>query len=475
MSSIIRQFHSLDTRSIVDLYQQVRARTMEIVAPLEIEDYVIQTADFMSPPRWHIGHTSWFFETVLQAHKPGYRVYSGDFLFYFNSYYEGFGARIERPKRGTRSRPTVKETVAYRNHVDEQMPSFLDSLDEQRNGEIVLSLVRLGLEHEMQHQELLVYDIKHLLCDQFGAPLKPAPRPSLKVEGMAEIEGGLFWLGYGKPRGSAVENGDQSGDNRGPQRGCRAGVVVAPHSKEFAFDNEKPAHQVFLEDFAIDRAPVSNGEFLEFIREGGYQDFRWWFSEGWEAVNREGWRAPLYWELHDLEWMIRDFSGLQRAEDRESEPVCHVSYFEASAFAKWAGKRLPNEGEWEKAACYDAQRTVRNAFPWGGGDPESANSNLFENGLWSTAPIGAFPNGANSYGCQQMIGDVWEWTTSDYVPYPGFKSEFDEYNDKWFVNQKVLRGGSFATPQLHIRSTYRNFFHAHERWMTSGFRCARDL
>jgi len=457
MASTVRDISRQDTVSIADLYRQVRARTMAIVAPLEIEDYVIQTAEFMSPPRWHIGHTSWFFETVLQAHQSGYRVYSEDFLFYFNSYYEGFGERIERPKRGTKSRPTVKETVAYRNHIDEQILALLERPEALPAPKTVLSLVRLGLEHEMQHQELLVYDIKHLLCDQFDAPIKPLPKPASNIKGMAEIEGGLFWLGYG------IENADKPAHSKEAQ------------SYEFAFDNEKPSHQVFLQDFAIDKAPVSNGDFLEFIDDGGYQNFRWWFSEGWEAVNREQWRAPLYWEQHDGEWMIRDFSGLHSAKIKSDEPVCHVSYFEASAFAKWAGKRLPTEAEWEKAACYDARRNVRSAFPWGDTDPNSGNTNLFENGLWSVAPIGAFPEGANAYGCQQMIGDVWEWTTSDYVPYPGFKSEFDEYNDKWFVNQKVLRGGSFATPQLHIRATYRNFFHAHERWMTSGFRLATDL
>lgn len=430
---------------------------MQIVAPLEIEDYVIQTADFMSPPRWHIGHTSWFFETVLRAYKHDYRVYSEDFLFYFNSYYEGFGERIERPKRGTKSRPTVKETVDYRNHIDEQVLSLLPSLHTSANCETVLSLIRLGLEHEMQHQELLVYDIKHLLCDQFDAPMNAQPKPLIEVDGMAEIEGGLFWLGFGQSGTNVSHSGE-------PQQ-----------SSGFAFDNEKPSHQVFLHDFAIDKAPVSNGDFLEFISDGGYENFRWWFSEGWETVNREQWRAPLYWEFHDGEWMIRDFSGLNTAASRKDDPVSHVSYFEASAFAKWAGKRLPTESEWEKAACYDAKRKVRNAFPWGDADPNSGNTNLFENGFWSVAPIGAFPEGANAHGCQQMIGDVWEWTTSDYVPYPGFKSEFDEYNDKWFVNQKVLRGGSFATPQLHIRATYRNFFHAHERWMISGFRCARDI
>jgi ergothioneine biosynthesis protein EgtB len=449
MASTIREISRQDTVSIAELYKSVRARTMQIVAPLEIEDYVIQTAEFMSPPRWHIGHTSWFFETVLQAHKPGYRVYSEDFLFYFNSYYEGFGERIARPKRGTKSRPTVKETIAYRSHIDDRVLALLQSPENLPNAPTVLSLVRLGLEHEMQHQELLVYDIKHLLCDQVDVLMKPLPPPLTHVEGMAEIEGGLFWLGYDRP-----------GANR---------------SYDFSFDNEKPAHQVFLRDYALDKALVSNGDFLDFINDGGYQNFGWWFSEGWEAVNREQWRAPLYWELHDGEWMIRDFAGLHSAASRKDEPVSHVSYFEASAFAKWAGKRLPTEAEWEKAACYDPRRNARTAFPWGDSDPTSGNSNLLENGFWSVAPIGAFPEGANAYGCQQMIGEVWEWTTSDYVPYPGFKSEFDEYNDKWFVNQKVLRGGSFATPQLHIRATYRNFFHAHERWMTSGFRCAKDL
>ena len=438
-----RELSQKNAPSIIDLYKNVRSRTMEIVAPLEIEDYVIQTAEFMSPPRWHIGHTSWFFETVLQAHNPGYRVYSEDFLFYFNSYYEGFGPRIERPKRGTKSRPTVRETVAYRNHIDEQMLKFLATLEADSN---VYSLVRLGLEHEMQHQELLVYDIKHLLCDQFEAPVKPLPEAVDKVEGMAEIDGGLFELGYAES------------------------AARSTHSKEFAFDNEKPAHQVYLQDFAIDKALVSNGDYLEFIRDGGYENFRWWFSEGWEAVNREHWRAPLYWELRDGEWMIRDFTGLHPVATKLDQPVSHMSYFEASAFAKWQGKRLPTEAEWEKAATYS-----RGHFPWGNESPDVSKANLFENGHWSVAPIGAFPQGATANGCHQMIGDVWQWTTSDYVPYPGFKSEFDEYNDKWFVNQKVLRGGSFATPQLHIRSTYRNFFHAHERWMISGFRCAKDM
>jgi len=446
----------MDTAAAMALFQQVRAQTMRIVAPLETEDYVIQTAEFMSPPRWHIGHTSWFFETLLQSYKPGYQVYAEDFLFYFNSYYEGFGARIERPKRGTRSRPTVRETIAYRNRIDEQMLEFLDALKFHPEAGRILKLVRLGLEHEMQHQELLVYDIKHLLCDLYKAQIKPAPNVAEQVKGMAEIEGGLFRLGF-----STVDG--------------KGGVPLRPASSGFAFDNEKPAHQVFLQNFAIDRTLVSNGEYLEFIRDNGYQDYRWWFSEGWEVVNREQWHAPLYWEVHDGRWMIRDFSGLHRAESKADEPVSHVSYFEASAFAKWAGKRLPTEMEWEKAASLSVAGNEKQAFPWGDEPVDTAKANLFENSHWGVTPAGAFPAGKTVAGCRQMIGDVWEWTSSDYVPYPGFKSEFDEYNDKWFVNQKVLRGGSFATPQLHIRSTYRNFFHTNERWMISGFRCAKDL
>ncbi|HEY8462038.1 MAG TPA: ergothioneine biosynthesis protein EgtB [Blastocatellia bacterium] len=427
----------------IELFNRVRAQTMRIVAPLEIEDYVVQTAEFMSPPRWHIGHTSWFFETLLQTCSPGYRVYDREYLFYFNSYYEGFGERIGKSLRGTRSRPTVKETIRYRNHIDRAMVGFLESAGARADCERILSLTRIGLEHEMQHQELLVYDIKHLLCDLYETQKTIAPSASETVTGMVEIEGGLFELGY--------------------------------EGNDFAWDNEKPQHTVFLQDFAIDRAPVSNGDFLEFINSGGYEDYRWWLSEGWDAVNRERWRSPLYWEQVDGQWMIRDFHGLHKVEEKANEPVSHVSYFEAAAYARWAGKRLPTEAEWEKAACFDPKKRAKQRFPWGDAPPDATKANLFDRRIWGVAPIGSTPQGRSAYGCHQMIGDVWEWTTSDYVPYPGFKSEFDEYNDKWFVGQKTLRGGSFATPQIHIRSTYRNFFHPPERWMVSGFRCAKTL
>src|SRR2546430_14470181 len=251
MASPIQQSSTPQTRTIADLYQFVRARTLEIVAPLEIEDYVIQTAEFMSPPRWHIGHTSWFFETVLEKFQPRYRTYSNGFLFYFNSYYEGFGARIERPKGGTRSRPTVAETKKYRAHIDEQMSRFIEDVSSRDDAESIFKIVRLGLEHEMQHQELLVYDIKHLLCDQFDAPMKSAPPSIANVSGMVEIKGGLFELGY---------------EERGSSPTVREGL------NNFAWDNEKPAHKVWLEDFSIDRALVSNGDYLEFVDDGGYKD-----------------------------------------------------------------------------------------------------------------------------------------------------------------------------------------------------------
>ncbi|MBO0798610.1 MAG: SUMF1/EgtB/PvdO family nonheme iron enzyme, partial [Blastocatellia bacterium] len=291
--------------AITELFEQVRAYTMQIVAPLEIEDYVIQTAEFMSPPRWHVGHTTWFFETLLQSYQPGYRVYSKDFLFYFNSYYEGFGERIERAKRGTRSRPTVKETMLYRRQIDEAMLGFLESLRSRADAATIGRLVRLGLEHEIQHQELLVYDIKHLLCDLYRAPEKKLPLAAETVTGMAEIEGGLFELGYS--------------------------------GHDFAWDNEKPEHRVFLHDYAIDRAPVSNGDYLGFIESGGYRNFRYWLSEGWEAVNREGWEAPLYWERLGSEWMLRDYRGLHQLNAKIDEPVSHLSFYEAAAYAKWAG------------------------------------------------------------------------------------------------------------------------------------------
>jgi ergothioneine biosynthesis protein EgtB len=321
----------------------------------------------------------------------------------------------------------------------ERLPSLPDA------GEVA-RLFRLGLEHEMQHQELLVYDIKHLLADEYKPlVIKELAHPRAEIHGEVEMEGGLFALGA-----NAYEHA-------------------------FVWDNEAPQHNVYVNDFALDKRMVTNAEFLEFMRDGGYTDYRWWLSEGWDWVKAEAADAPLYWERGgdgvDAAWNIRDYQGLRAANN--GEPVQHISYYEASAFAKWCGKRLPTEAEWEYACT--VHNGARQAFPWGNVAPEEHHGNLFENSLWTASEAGTFPKGATASGLWQMMGDLWEWTSSDYAPYPGFTPQFDEYNDKWFVNQKVLRGGSFATPRTSIRSTYRNFFHPNERWMTSGFRCARTL
>lgn len=412
-----------------ELYLRTRSQTLMLVETLEIEDFVVQTEEFMSPPRWHLGHTTWMFEMVLRDLMPGYALRNTKDHAYFNSYYEKFGDRIARAKRGTKSRPTVKETMEYRTVVDEALVHFLDMSHKSEGPTKSLFLLRLAIEHEMQHQELLIWDMKHLLNDTFRVPRKPArsfvARP---VTGMAQIAGGLLELGY---KGS-----------------------------DFSFDNERPTHLVYINDFEIDKAPVSNADFLEFILEGGYRDFRWWLSDGWRTCRTENWHAPLYWECLEGAWMIRDFSGPQPVSKRAQEPVMHVSFYEAAAYAKWSGKRLPTEAEWEKAAR-------------GTPTPTASHANVLESYLWTTSPIGSSPECVSEHGCHHLLGDVWEWTASDYAPYPGFEPDFAEYNDKWCVNQRVLRGGSFATPASHLRTTYRNFFYPHERWMTAGFRCAR--
>lgn len=432
---------SRGVESLPEYYSAVRTATTEICRPLQTEDYVVQTDVFMSPPRWHLGHTTWFFEMILRKFVPGYNVFNEKFLYFFNSYYDGFGKRIDRNRRGSFSRPAVSLVYEYRNVIDARMSDLLARIETLADAAEIARLVRLGLEHEIQHQELLVYDIKHLLCDEYGPHHTIKPPQGSSVSGEVEVEGGLFRLGYA--------------------------------GEDFAYDNEMPEHTVFVQPYAIDRRPVTNAEYLAFINDGGYRDYRWWFSEGLAKVKEQEWEAPLYWERHDDVWLLRDYLGLRALP--QDEPVTHISYYEASAYAKWAGKRLPTEAEWEMAACYDPVSGEKRAFPWGEGLPEESHANLFENRLWNVAPAGAYPRGESPLGCHQMIGDVWEWTSSDYVPYPGFQPQFDEYNDKWFVNQKVLRGGSWATPRSHIRSTYRNFFHPDERWMISGLRCARTL
>ena len=434
-------------RSLSDQFLKVREQTIEIVKPLEIEDYVIQTEAFMSPPRWHLGHLSWFYDQLLRKYYSGYRPYIDNYDFYFNSYYLSFGELFTKSKRGTISRPTVKETLSYFYWINEQVKKYLNETGENLKDEVE-QLFILGFNHEYQHQELMVYDLQHLLADKYKPEEFNQPQSyggNIKKE-MIKIDGGIFEMGFDKNKFPDV----------------------------FAYDIEMPVHKVYLNEYLIDKYPVTNGDYLEFINDNGYKNFRFWLSEGWEAVRQNHWSAPLYWQTADSgEWIKIDFKGEQRIHDIADEPVTNISYFEADAYAKWAGKRLPTEAEWEKAASFNEDSNINRIFPWGDNPPEADLANLFESKLWGTTKIGSYPKGKSYYGCHQMLGDNWEWTSSEFMPYPGFKSGFTEYNDKWFNNQKVLRGGSFGTPKSSTKNTYRNFFKTHERWMIAGFRCAK--
>ncbi len=411
---------------LVSAYTQVRRNTEELCAPLEVEDYVIQAMADVSPAKWHIAHVSWFFETfLLKPHLPGYRQIDSRYEYLFNSYYNGVGPQHYRPERGLLSRPTVADVYDYRRQVDEAMLRLLEQASDGLE-EHVAPLVTLGVNHEQQHQELLLTDIKYNL---FINPLRPAYEEQVI------------------PRGGSVP----------PLRWIRSdgGIVPTGHGGDgFAFDNESPRHEELLRPYALASRPVTCGEFLEFIEDGGYSRPDLWLSEGWATVQREGWQAPLYWEQSADGWQVFTLSGTQPVDP--SAPVCHVSYFEADAFARWAGKRLPTEHEWEHAAA---------------GLP--VQGNLLESGVYQPLPLAEGANG----GPHQMFGDVWEWTHSAYLEYPGFKpleGALGEYNGKFMMNQMVLRGGSCVTPQTHIRATYRNFFPPHARWQFKGFRLAQD-
>ena len=408
-------------------YVDVRQMTHALCQPLTIEDYVVQPVACVSPPKWHLAHTTWFFETfVLQPYMPGYTAYHPLYSYLFNSYYQHVGARWERPKRGNLSRPTVQDVYAYRVAIDDRMMQLMDTLDGAQwpaaYGRIVL-----GLHHEQQHQELLVTDIKYVLGTN---PLRPvyhaaASMPTSPAASAAQwipFAGGVYEIGY------AAEG--------------------------FCFDNEQPAHQVLVRDFALQNRPVSNGEYLAFIEAGGYSDFRHWLSNGWDTVQREGWEAPLYWQNIAGIWHEMTLMGLRPLAVHA--PVTHVSYYEAAAYAHWAGKRLPTEAEWEVAAGLSSVTAEAGNF---------IESQRFH-------PMSASPP-AGTLG--QMLGDVWEWTGSAYLPYPGYRPSpgaLGEYNGKFMSDQMVLRGGSCATPRRHIRVTYRNFFPAYERWQFTGIRLA---
>ncbi|PWG82459.1 ergothioneine biosynthesis protein EgtB [Pararcticibacter amylolyticus] len=382
--------------SCLTRYNQTRQRTVDICRSLETEDYVVQPAVFVSPPKWHLGHTTWFFESfILQHHLADYKPFNPNYSFVFNSYYESVGARVVRTNRGNLSRPTVQDIYDYRGYVDNAMNSLLSDPGISQSLE---ELVILGMNHEEQHQELLFTDIKYILGHN---PLLPAFNQSVAGEPVPQSSGAFLKV--------------------------EAGLYHIGHTgNSFSFDNEHGQHQVYLGDYEINESLVSAAEYLNFIHDGGYRNFIHWHSDGWEWVNAHKIEAPLYWFNIDGEWSHYTFRGLEKL--RPDEPVTHISWYEATAFASWKGMRLPTEFEWEAAA---------RRFGW---------------------------------------GDCWEWTGSAYLPYPGFikaPGALGEYNGKFMINQMVLRGASVFTPPGHSRITYRNFFSPDTRWQLAGIRLAR--
>ena len=423
---------------LLEQFKETRNRTLEIVKTLEKDDFVVQTAFYMSPPKWHLGHVSWIYEAIMSKLDKNYEFYSKEFSEYLNSYYQQFGIPHDKGSRGIVSRPTVDQIFQYFNNVNQRVELFIKS---KTLSDEDVRLITMGFHHECQHQELLVYDLQNLLADQYK-PIKKSEKPipvEIKQESV-NINGGIYNMGY---------NGE-----------------------DYCYDIELPEHKVYLNDYKIDIFPVTNQQYLEFIEDGGYETYKYWLSDGWEKVKTNDWTAPMYWENIDGNWMVQNFQGLRNVSPKE--PVCHVSYYEAEAYCKWAGKRLPTEAEWEKAACWNENKKQKTVFPWGNDLPTQQNANLLESHIWRCTDIGSYPESHSHYGCHQMIGDVWEWTSSEFTGYPGFTSSFDEYNDKWFTNQKVLRGGSFGTPKMSIRGSYRNFFRLDERWLFSGFRCVEN-
>ncbi len=425
-------------KPLLEQFRETRSKTLELVKTLEKDDFVVQTAFFMSPPKWHIGHVSWIYEAIMSKLDKNYEFYSKEFSEYLNSYYQQFGIPHDKGSRGIVSRPTVDQIFQYFNNVNQRVELFIKS---KTLSDEDVRLITMGFHHECQHQELLVYDLQNLLADQYK-PVKKSEKPipvEIKQESV-NINGGIYNMGY---------NGE-----------------------DYCYDIELPEHKVYLNDYKIDIFPVTNQQYLEFIEDGGYETYKYWLSDGWEKVKTNDWTAPMYWENIDGNWMVQNFQGLRNVSPKE--PVCHVSYYEAEAYCKWAGKRLPTEAEWEKAACWNENKKQKTVFPWGNDLPTQQNANLLESHIWRCTDIGSYPESHSHYGCHQMIGDVWEWTSSEFTGYPGFTSSFDEYNDKWFTNQKVLRGGSFGTPKMSIRGSYRNFFRLDERWLFSGFRCVEN-
>jgi ergothioneine biosynthesis protein EgtB len=408
-------------------YAAVRGHSLALAAPLSAEDQQIQSMPDVSPTKWHLAHLTWFFETfLLTPHAPDYAPFDPLYGFLFNSYYEAVGARWPRPERGLLSRPSLDDIHAYRRHVDDAMQALIA----QGDIDAFAPLLELGLHHEQQHQELILMDIKHVFSLNPMSPAYVAPRA--RPTTMATP---LEWIGFD------------------------GGLVEIGHAGEaFAFDNEGPRHKVWLEPFVLASRLATCGEYLAFIEDGGYLRADLWLSEGWGTAQREGWSAPLYWSMdEDGARMLFTLSGLRRLDP--AEPVCHLSFYEADAFARWSGKRLPTEAEWEIAASPGPDQAPPNPV------------SMAPEGLFHPQPA------APISGLQQMIGELWEWTASPYAPYPRYRAApgaIGEYNGKFMSNQMVLRGGAAVTPEGHIRATYRNFFPPAARWAFSGVRLADD-
>ena len=419
----------IDTAA-VERFQRVRKLSETLTEPLQVEDFVLQAAPQASPTKWHLAHVSWFYETfLLEPFLPGYQAYRPGYRYLFNSYYDQVsGGYFPRHQRGLLSRPTVAEVFAYRAHIDHHMARLL--ADPGEHAAVVALRLNIGINHEQQHQELLLSDIKYNLSVN---PLNPAYQDALPTP----------------PAGSQSASSSEASWSH-----FEGGVVdIGHHGEGFGFDNEWPRHRQFLPPYQLANRLVSNADYLQFIEAGGYGDSAHWLSDGWAAVQQHGWQAPLYWRQQDGEWWTLSLGGLRPVQP--AEPVLHISYYEAEAYAAWAGHRLATEGEWEHAA---------QALP--------VQGNFLDQGYLHPQPASG-----DGERLEQMFGDVWEWTGSAYRPYPGYRvpqGAIGEYNGKFMSNQMVLRGGSCVTSADHIRHSYRNFFYPHERWQFMGLRLAQD-